>query len=269
MPLLLTNSEEEIFANGFEMHGINHSSPSALNHWAEAPCSWISQYLYGNKGKFSAAAKAGVLVEEALVNILARGWTAEQAVKAACDGYNRFIAIGATDADLKRGDGIADMIMLALEELKPFGEPEFDRDGITGDAKQKKVEVTCRAENFSIPIIGFIDFHFPKHGKIIDLKTTARMPSEMSSSHLRQQAVYRQAFGNQEVCFLYVTPKKSQMFSPEGHKETLAEIKTILTRQERFLSLGDRELLRSIVPVATDSFYWSGNESTRRTMYGI
>jgi len=255
--------------NGFERHGIGHSSPSAMNMWADAPCAWISQYLYGNKGKFSAAAKAGVLVEEALVNILARGWTYEQAVIAASDAYNRFIAIGGTDTDRNRGEGLADMIGLALTELTPFGTPEFDRDGITGDVKQKKVEVTCKTNTFSIPIIGFIDFHFPKFGKIVDLKTTAKMPSSMSPAHLRQQAVYRQAFGNQEVCFLYVTPKKSQMFSPEGHKETLADIKTILTRQEKFLNLGDRELLRSIVPVSTDSFYWSGSEAVRRNLYGI
>jgi hypothetical protein len=255
--------------NGFERHGIRHSSPSALNHWAEAPCSWISTYLYGNKGKFSAAAKAGVLVEEALVNILGRGWTHENAMIAALDSYNKFIAIGATDADIKRGDGIADMISLALLELQPYGTPEFDRDGITGDLRQKKVEVTCRGDGWTLPVIGFVDFHFPKHGVIFDLKTTGKMPSEMSASHLRQQAIYRQAFGNQAVKFLYVTGKKSQVFEPPSHTETLAEIKQILNRQEKFLRLGDRELLRSVVPVSTESYYWRENEAVRREMYGI
>ncbi len=255
--------------NGFELHNRTHSSPSQINQWCDAPCSWISQYLYGNKGKFGAAAKAGVLVEEAVVNVLARGWDAGAAVAAAQQAYNTFTAIGATETDQKRGQGIQGMIELALEALKPFGQPEFDRDGITGDIKQKKVEVTCRGEGWSLPVIGFVDLDFPHHGVLVDLKTTGKMPSEMSAAHLRQQAIYQQAFGNRAVSFLYVTSKKSQLFTPEGHKDVLSDIKAILTRQERFLRLGDRELLRSVVPVAQDSFYWSGNEATRREMYGI
>lgn len=255
--------------NGFERHNINHSSASSLNMWAEAPCAWISQYLYGNRGKFSPAAKAGVLVEEAVVNVLARGWTAEQATTAACESYNKFIALGASDSDRKRGEGLGEMIGLALAELAPFGAPEFDRDGITGDAKQKKVEVTCNGDGFSIPIIGFIDFHFPRHGLIVDLKTTQKMPSEMSGSHLRQRAIYRKAFGNQDVKFLYVTPKKSQMFSPDGFEDTLKDVKTILNIQERILRSGDKEhLVKHIVP-RLDSYYWTGNEATRRSLYGI
>ena len=265
---MLMLNEKESGLSGFERHGIDHSSASSLNHWAEAPCSWISQYLYGNRGKFSAAAKAGVLVEEALVNILARGWTYEQAVIAASDSYNKFTALSTDDADRKRGEGIAEMIRLALEELKPYGAPEFDRD-LTSDVKQKKLEVTCKGDGWTLPIIGYIDFHFPKMGTIIDLKTTSRMPQEMSASHLRQQAIYRQAFGNQAVKFLYVTSKKSQMFEPQSHRETLEEIRAILNRQEKFLNLGDKELLRSVVPVSAGSFYWTGNQETRRELYGI
>lgn len=268
MPLTLT-SEDEVPMNGFERHGINHSSASALNQWAEAPDAWISQYLFGNKGKFSPAAKSGVLVEEAVVNVIARGWTADAAMAYALDAYRRFTAIGATETDLKRGDGMCEMIRLALAELAPYGTPEFDKDGITGDVRQKKVEVICRGDGFSIPIIGFVDFDFPKVGTLIDLKTTTKMPSEMSGPHLRQQAIYQQAFGNRAVKFLYVTPKKAQIFAPDGHKGVLADIKTILNRQEKFLRLGDRDFLKEIVPVSLDSFYWNGNQDVRKELYGI
>lgn len=269
LSLNIETETEEVEGNGFQRHGVNHSSASSLNMWAECPDAWISQYLFGNKGKFSPAAKAGVLVEEAVVNVLARGWTADSAMGYALDAYRRFTAIGASEADIKRGEGITEMIRLALTELAPYGTPEFDKDGVTGDVRQKKVEVTCRGDGWSLPVIGFVDFDFPKHGILIDLKTTGKMPSEMSSSHLRQQAIYQQAFGNRAVKFLYVTPKKAQIFAPDGHKGILADIKTILNRQERFLSLGDRDFLKSVVPVSTDSFYWNGNESTRRDLYGI
>lgn len=254
--------------NGFQLHNIGHSSASSLNCWAEAPCAWISQYLFFNKGKFSAAAKSGVLVEDAVVNVLARGFTADQATAMAMEAFNKFIALSTDEADRKRGEGIPEMIRLALSELNQYGTPEFDKDA-TSDIKQKKVDVKCKGDGWTLPIIGYIDFHFPKSGVIVDLKTTTRMPSEMSPSHLRQQAIYQQAFGNQAVKFLYVTPKKSQMFDCAGHKDTLAEIKTILNRQERFLRLGSSDLLRSLVPVNTGSFYWTGNEAVRKELYGI
>ena len=51
--------------------------------------------------------------------------------------------------------------------------------------------------------------------------------------------------------------------------ELMAEIKLHLTRQERFLRLGDKDLLRDIVPVSPDSFYWRGDEAVRQRLYGI
>jgi hypothetical protein len=51
--------------------------------------------------------------------------------------------------------------------------------------------------------------------------------------------------------------------------ELMAEIKAHLTRQEAFLRLGDKELLRSIVPVDPSSFYWNGDEKVREELYGI
>jgi hypothetical protein len=49
----------------------------------------------------------------------------------------------------------------------------------------------------------------------------------------------------------------------------MAEIKLHLNRQEKFLRLGDKELLRSIVPINPDSFYWRGDEAVRKELYGI
>lgn len=255
--------------SGFEKHSIDHTSASQINMYADAPCAWIAQYLFGKKSKFGAAAKAGLLVEDAIVNVLMRGMSEADAIANATAHYATFTAFGATDAEMKRGEGIPKMIGLALAELRQYGEPEFDRDSITGDLKQKKVEVLCHGDGFTLPIIGYIDFHFPKYGLIIDLKTTTRMPSEMSDAHLRQQAIYRQAFGNHAVKFLYVTPSKSAIYEPDSHKEALQSIKTILNRQEKFLSLGDKEFLRSIVPVNTESFYWNGNTDVRRELYGL
>jgi len=49
--------------NGFEKHNIDHSSPSSINMWSNAPCAWAAKYLYGRKFKYGLAPKAGILVE--------------------------------------------------------------------------------------------------------------------------------------------------------------------------------------------------------------
>jgi hypothetical protein len=94
------------------------------------------------------------------------------------------------------------------------------------------------------------------------------MPGEMSREHQRQRAIYQHAHGNYQVDFLYVTPKKAEFKADGDVRQILGEIKTLLNRQERFLRLGDKDLLTSIVPVI-DSFYWSGFQATRSELYGL
>jgi len=254
--------------NGFEKHGIKHSSPSAINMWASSPCAFIAKYILGQKLKFALAAKAGMLVEEAVVNVISHGWTHENALKAAMDEYTKAAAFGATDADLKRGDAIAGMIASALEELNPYGEPEQGTDIVYGK-KQKKVEMICNGDGFKIPIIGYLDFHFPKHGLVVDLKTTMRLPSEMSDEHIRQGGFYRGAMGNQAVKFLYVSGKSHKWHEVPDAAPVLQEIKTLVNRQEKFLNLGDAATLQSFVPVNATSYYWTGDEQLRKSLYGI
>ena len=252
--------------SGFSKHNIDHLSASSINMFAAAPCAWVAKYLYSKKFNFSLAAKAGTLVEEAVVNVLARGWTEENAIAEAVKSYNKASAFGATDAEIKRGEAIPGMIENALAELKQYGEPEFDQDlmGI----KQKKIELLCKCESFDIPLIGYLDFFYKKHGLIVDLKTTMAAPSSMSNEHLRQGAIYRQAMGNHAVKFLYVTGKKAVVHEIPDPAPVLAEIKSIIIRQERLLR-HDAEDIRSFVPVISSSYYWSGDEGLRQEMYEI
>lgn len=248
---------------GFINHNITHTSPSSINMWMDAPDAWVAKYVLGAKFCFSPAARAGVLAEDAVVDVLARGMSQEAATKKAVETFNRAIMFDRSEKTLARGEAIPGMIDLALAELKQYGEPEFDENG-----KQKKIEIKCRVDDWAIPVIGYIDLHYPQHGLVIDLKTTARLPSEMSRSHLRQQAIYKAAMGNCAVKFLYVTGKKSAVYEPEDTSDTLAEIKCILRRQNNFLNIGDKETLQAIVPVV-NSYYWSDDAETRRQLYGI
>ena len=252
--------------NGFQKYGIEHTSASAINMWCDAPHMWVAKYLFNRSPAFAPAAKSGVIVEDAVVNIIARGIARDEAVRMAKEEYTKFIALGSSDADRKRGEGIEGMIDNALEALSPYGEPEFVVD-LFGKLQQKKIELTCKGDGWDLPVIGYIDFHFPKHGLVVDLKTTLRMPSEMSDSHHRQACIYQKAFGNQAVKFLYVTPKKYQLFECGDVTHRLSEIKSVLNRQEKFLSCGDAERLKSIVPVIKSSFY--NDEEICMDLFGI
>lgn len=254
--------------NGFQRHNIVHSSPSSLNMWASAPCAWVARYLLDQKFKFSNAAKAGSLVEEAIVNIIANGWTEEKAISEALKEYNKSCAFSASDADRKRGDAIPGMITNAVQELSQYGEPEFGTDLVYGK-KQKKIEIICNGDDWRLPIVGYLDLYFPKENLVVDIKTSMKLPSCMSSEHMRQGAVYRGAMGNATVKFLYVTGKGYKWHEVENHVPILAEFKEILNRQEKFLKLGNADFLKSIVPVMAGSFYWSGDEALRKEIYNV
>jgi hypothetical protein len=93
------------------------------------------------------------------------------------------------------------------------------------------------------------------------------MPSKMSPSHIRQRCFYQRCMGNHSVKFLYVTPKKVSMLEDGDMDTELAKIKEIMSRQERFLRLGDKEFLRSIVPHNPHSFYWNGGEDIAKELF--
>lgn len=249
--------------NGFEKHGIKHMSPSSVNCWAECPGAWIAKYLYGHKFKFGVAAQIGTLVEKVVANALLERMDLEDAIKEAEGVFNKNNALNTSEKDRARVSDIRAMAEIAYAELKPYGKPDFDGD------EQHKIELICKGDNWELPVIGFLDFKFPNHGICYDLKTTLRIPSTMSDSHRRQEAIYRKALGNYSVRFLYVSPKKASTLENQDTGESLRQVKAILNRQEKFLRMGDAEMLKEIVPVNAASFMWNGCEADRFKFFGI
>jgi hypothetical protein len=249
--------------NGFALHNIKHMSPSSVNMWAECPGAWVAKYLYGHQFKFGVAPQIGVLVEKVVANALLERMTLDEAILEAEKTFNKSNALGVSEKDRARVDDIRAMAEIAYAELKPYGKPDFDGE------EQHKIELLCKGDGWELPVIGFLDFKFPEHGLCIDLKTTLRIPSTMSDAHRRQQAIYKKALGNYGVKFLYVSPKKASLLDNEDDGESLRQIKAILNRQERFLRLGDAELLKAVVPCNASSFYWNGEEANRFKYFGI
>ena len=249
--------------SGYTDHDIDHGSMSNLNKWIEAPDSWISGYLYGNKGTGSPAMWRGIFVEQAVADTITENLKIDKAIEKALKDFDAKYDFD-DGSVAKERKNIEPMARLAVGALEPYGKPDFPEDG-----GQHKVSMMARGDDWELNIIGFLDFKFPDHGLIIDLKTTGRMPSVMAKGHQRQRAFYAKASGNAAVKFLYVTPKKVALLEDGDTDEIMAEIKLHLTRQEAFLRLGDKELLRSIVPVNPDSFYWRGDEDVRKELYGL
>lgn len=249
--------------NGFEKHGIVHTSASSINMWTGSQGAWVAKYLYKKKFPFSNPARAGVLAESAVVSVLRGVNTAEEAIKKAEADYHRATLFDKSDTTIKRGEAIRGFVENLLVELTPYGEPDFEENG-----EQKKLSIMCKGDGWELPIIGFVDLIYEKKNLIIDIKTTMAAPSKMSDEHARQCALYETAFG-MKTKFLYATPKKTVWLECEDTRPVLSEIKAILNRQEKMLRLHDKDTLLSVVDVQPSSFYWGGAEQLRQELFSI
>lgn len=252
--------------NGFQKHDIKHLSPYSINMYASCPGAWAARYIFKKKFKFGVAAQVGVLAEQVVQDVLL-GASFDSSLEQAHKTFNKINALNSSEKELSRINDIKPMVELALEELMQYGEPEF-RKTIHG-VEQQRIEIKCAGPGWDIPVIGFLDFVYPKHGLIVDLKTTLRMPSVMSEPHKIQGAVYQGAKDNFAVKFLYVTPKKSIMHDIENHREILQNIKKKIIRMERFLSKNTAKEIQETIPVNKDSFYWSGEDFLLKELYGL
>ena len=247
--------------NGFEKHGIKHLSPSSINLWTNAPDVWVAQYLFGKRGPMSAAAMRGICTEDAVVAVL-QGKNKDGALDQALEKFDQTFPIG-DEKTTKERAMIQPCMELAVQELEQYGEPEFPEEG------QEKISITAKTDDYEIPVIGYLDLCFPKHGVVIDLKTTGRCPSVMSAEHKLQRAIYQKAKGNQIVKFLYVTPKKTNLLEDGDPSEILRRTKIQITRMERFLRSGNARDVASVIPVNPNTFYWNGAEDIRQELYGF
>ena len=251
--------------SGFQKHGIKHSSASSINKWVGDPCAWLGQYLFGIRTPPKAVFARGHAVEYAVVATISGALSHERAMSTAMERFDASYKLNAEDLDKERPN-IAPMIEQALEVLRPLGEPDMPAKW---PDQQHKVSLTARTDEWTLPVIGFLDLLYPTKGLVIDLKSTLRMPSKetMIPAHQRQRAIYAGAT-NYDVKFLYVSPKKHLLLGDGEPSELMRQIKAHLIRQERFLALGDADLLRQIVPI-TETFYWDGLEDQRVKTFGL
>lgn len=262
--MALLNEEKLINSDlgPFAAYGIDHLSPSTCNTFVNSPALFVMQKCMGLKTPVGTAAHRGTAVEAGV----AHGLVNPDASVAECAALaqERFDALAALSTDNKKDKeraGLAGMVEQGLLALRPYGVPS-----------SLQASVSIAVPGCSVPLVGFSDFEWKQHGIGVDLKTTHAVPSEISTHHARQGALYKAASGWRECRFAYCSAKRSAVYLLENADEHLEALFKICRAIERFLSISeDPNFLASIVMPDVDSFYFSDALARQNalTVFGI
>lgn len=232
----------------FKRWGIKYSSAGQVNIIATDIAAWLVKYPFGVKEKPKVFFARGHAVEHGCQRIH-DGDEFDDPEQEALDMFNKQTAFMFDEAKKKEQDLIVPMIQQYRELLGD------DIQEI--ECSQQKIEV--EVEGLGIPIIGYTDFTFAD--KIVDIKTTGRMPSAISPSHRRQGAIYQKASGNKSMEFVYLTGKRSERYVLDNWQDDWDEVVGRLFQFKEMLSrFENKEELAKVVQPDYSNFYWSSAE---------
>jgi len=243
--------------SAFEKHGISHLSASSINLFIAQPAMWCVSYLMKRRTPVGPAAHRGTAIEAGIeAGLFDPQMPVEECQRIAQEKFHSLTRLSADARIDKERATIDGSVEVGLKELRQYGVPEAPE----GDRQHKIVRMI---EGIPIPIWGYLDFWWPQHGVIVDLKTTSRVPSSVSDAHARQGAFYAGANSNQQVRMAYLSEKKIAVYVVEDVGRHLYTFVTAAQAIERLLSLSDdsEKLTRCFVPDLS-SFYW-GDASAR------
>jgi len=235
----------------FDRHNISHLSASSLNLFVAQPSLWMASYLLKRRTGVGPAAHRGTAIECGVeAGLFDPHMPVAEAQKLAEAKFHTLTRFSADARIEKERELVAPSVEVALAELRQYGVPEKPENG-----RQHKIEVEL-GEGLP-PAWGFLDFKFQDHGITVDLKTSSRVPSEISVPHSRQGAIYWKHLGNHQIRFAYASGKRMAVYALEEPAIHFAECVKIARAIERLLSLSDdgEKLTRALYPDAT-SFYW-------------
>ena len=243
--------------NPFKAHGINYMSPSSINTYINDTSLWVARYLFKIKSSSGASAVRGIATEFVLADKYEKG----------VFDYNlldvKFMSLCA-ESGIDLGD-----IKTAKEKklLKDFGtiiDENFDYKDL--EAYQEKVEV--QIEDMPVPIMGYIDFRFK--GKIVDLKTSTRMPTKPTEAQKRQMALYSMAYPDSSVDLFFATPKEHKRFTLKNLTLYKKQLRKVALSIQKFLSISDdKHELASLMYPNLDSWLWSGMKEEANKIWSV
>jgi hypothetical protein len=232
-----------------ERHGLKHLSASTLNLFQNAPGLFILEKLMGRRQPVGCAAHRGNAAETGIMHGLNDpAASVESCVELAVKEFDRLTALSGDPKRETERKNLAGIVAQGLTELRPYGRPSHYQH-----------EILWQHPEMVLPMKGYIDFMWEDAGIILDLKTTMRVPSEISESHARQVAGYGHAISdNMDLRLTYVSDKKAVTYSLENAKQHLDAMVKISKALEKFLSISDDpKELATYVAVDFGSFYWN------------
>lgn len=255
--------------NAFEQHGIDHLSASSINSYASDQGMWCINYLLRQRTGGPAFLARGKAVEEGVQHLLKNpNIGTGTALKLVLQTYDEQTASTGEqyfeDVQDNRSK-LAGYLVHAYEAISVYEKME---------SYQKKVEVNLF--DIPVPFVGYTDWVF--YDAVLDLKTTERLPSEISASHARQGAVYHSLYKDKQMHFAYVKPvvtRKGDKFVVLEQKDfdsALKSIEIIAEKMRRFLALSkDKEELVGLAVPNYENFMWNDEESRNigKKVYGF
>lgn len=227
---------------------MDHFSASQISLFLDEPALWLLRRFYGITAEVGPAAWRGSAIEAAMdLRLYKRGCSDEECLEKAMERFE-LDAQGILDDDHEKArQEIPLFLANLLPSLKDWPEPL---------ARQMRIE--WWPDGCGIPVIGYADYVF--EDGIVDLKTTARMPSfdtstgqiKQKGDHLRQMAIYR-ASTDKPCTLLYVTPGKAKepiryQVSDEEHSAALRQVTAAVKAMERLNRQSDPKRIIDLFP---------------------
>ena len=268
--------------NPFHHHGVNHLSPSSVNMFAGSSTAWVARYLLGYKFSAGPSAWRGIAVEDGLSAWMFKGADVQAAANIALEKFDELKGgLNFDDNVEKERRRIYRYVVNAIDALIEFETELFvgqrQQPPIGMEKGQWSVGLPCRFgddPHDKIDVIGYLDFLYANDDNknaIVDLKTTARIPSEWQPAHAMQAAFYKRAHGgNPDVYFVYASGKEEDKpnkfhilkLDDETYNRELLRMKNSIKRMANCLRLSeDAFILAESLPHDESSFYWKGEKS--------
>ena len=249
----------------FEVHHIDHLSPSSINCYIDDIPLWIMRYLYGFRNGGGPAMWRGTVVDHAVGNMFglneqSKKLTIPQALKESELEYKKLFHYcrkeypeqNIDDKQYKReGGNVSTYTKTALDFYKKIGQPT-----------DYQKEINLMLEDIPVPVKGYIDLQY--QDIIRDIKTTGRMPSKVTNAHARQVSVYAKALGCSPVLdYIHVSAKENQVVTmPVSNiDEHISVVRQVALAIMNLLSFSnDKQVIANLFYPNLDDWKWREDE---------
>lgn len=190
----------------------DYLSASQINRFLEEPALWVMDQFFGIRSNAGPGAWRGSAIEAACDAVLFSGADDDGALKTATDRFEQDAQGDMADDVNRERAALPVYLRNLLPSVRQLGMP------LTRQSK-----IVLKLPTLDLDIIGYVDWRF--HDRLMDLKTTGRMPSidengriKDKAAHIRQVAIYERAEGVTPV-LCYATPGKPER--GQDHKPPL------------------------------------------------